>query len=164
MIKAISGFENYGISSDGKVYNLKTGCERKVRIHPKSGYAFISFYNNGKTKTFMVHRLVGLHFLINPDNKPQINHINGIKSDNRVENLEWVTDSENKKHCYQCGLKDKNVLSKKVMMIDVNNGEVIREFNSANEASRIIGINQGSISNCCNGKCKSYKGYKWKYK
>lgn len=160
----IIGYENYEIFEDGRVYSHINNIFMKQTINKKTGYLQVTFYNKGNPKTFQVHRLVAEHFINNPYNKPQINHKNGIKTDNRKENLEWVSDRENKIHCYNIGLKNKNVLSKPLFQINVITNEIIAIYNSANEASRILNINQGSISNCCNGKCKTYKGYKWKYK
>jgi hypothetical protein len=77
----------------------------KLRLN-KAGYYQINTNKTKKVKTFLVHRLVALAFIPNPENKPQVNHINGIKSDNRVENLEWCTRSENTIHSYNIGLQN----------------------------------------------------------
>lgn len=68
------------------------------------GYLGVVLCKNGKTKLIAVHRLVAMHFIPNPENKPQVNHKNGVKNDNAAENLEWVTQSENMKHAVKTGL------------------------------------------------------------
>ena len=71
----------------------------------KDGYSYVVLYKNKKRKHFKVHRLVAMAFLKNPKNKPEVNHKQGIKSDNRVTELEWNTTSENVQHAYDTGLK-----------------------------------------------------------
>ena len=94
--KQIEGFSNYEISNTGKVRNLTTGYILKGRLS-KSGYLQVSIKND-ETKTFKnqyIHRLVAIYFIPNPENKREVNHINGDKTVNEVDNLEWVTPSEN---------------------------------------------------------------------
>ena len=94
----IKGYENeYSISSCGRVYSIKNDLIMKLR-KKDSGYITIKLTKNGKSKYFLVHRLVAENFLQNENNKTQVNHINKIKDDNRLVNLEWVTPSENTKH------------------------------------------------------------------
>ena len=97
----IEGYENYLIFEDGKVININTGIEKKHKID-KGGYYCIVLCKDGKQKHFSIHRLIALAFIPNPDNKPCIDHINRNKSDNRIENLRWVTKSENQRNqsCY----------------------------------------------------------------
>lgn len=105
--KKIEGFDNYYISNLGNVKNISTGKILKQQ-NDKDNYHVIGLWKNKKGKTFKSHRLVAIHFIPNPYNKPMVNHINGIKNDNKVENLEWCTQSENMNHALKIGLKIPN--------------------------------------------------------
>lgn len=106
--KDIEGFKGiYQISSDGKVRRkIGYGCrsERILKNQPIKGYERAVLHTKGHRTQFLVHRLVAGAFIPNPENKPEVNHKNGIKTDNRAENLEWVTSSENKIHGFRNGL------------------------------------------------------------
>ena len=109
--KEIPGCDGkYQVSSTGKVksmnYRGNTGIEKTLKLsRDKDGYLRASIYISGKQRYFMVHRLVASAFIPNPNEKPEVNHKNGVKDDNRLENLEWVTTSENQKHAYDTGLQ-----------------------------------------------------------
>lgn len=130
----IKGYEGlYQIGSDGSI--LKIGrCKKprllKTRNIAHHGYLRIPLTVNGKTKCFRIHRLVANAFIPNPLNKPQINHKNGIKTDNRVENLEWVTNEENYKHAINNGLSK----SKPIALL--KNGVEIARYESIAQARR----------------------------
>lgn len=87
------------ISNIGRVRNIKTGKVLKPGID-RYGYYKLNLRHKGKVRYVTIHRLVGMTWLPNPENKPQINHLNGIKTDNRVENLQWSTARENVSHSY----------------------------------------------------------------
>ena len=96
----------YAISNKGKLINVKNGKELKTRIN-MNGYLEVQLSTNGMKRTYRIHRLVAIAFLDNIENKPYINHKNGIKYDNRVENLEWCSHSYNTLHAYAQGLEKK---------------------------------------------------------
>ena len=104
----IEGYDGlYQVSNLGHVKRFyKATPPRILKASPNSdGYPFVKLYYDGKRKHALIHRLVALAFIPNPDNKPEVNHVDGIKTDNHVDNLEWVTDTENKRHAFATGLQ-----------------------------------------------------------
>lgn len=174
--KPIKGFElDYEISNQGDVRRIRyiKGSSKKElpymlskRIN-NSGYVHYVISNGDISKNVLAHRLVAEHFIEN-DNplRNQINHKNGNKQDNRVENLEWVTQSENAQH----NLKEmkyvqaKRFRPKKVAKYSID-GQLIATYNSIREACNNNGLIPTRISNCCNNKPhhKTYKGFIWKF-
>lgn len=96
-MKIIDGFENYAITSNGKVFNVNT-MEEKIPTDNQRGYLYVDLYNSGKRKRFYVHRLVAQYFIENPMRKPFVNHKDGNTKNNFVQNLEWCTPAENVEH------------------------------------------------------------------
>ena len=166
IFKDIKGFEGlYQISNFGNVKSLK----RNIILKPSSngkGYLHIILYKNCKSKVGRIHRLVAQAFIPNPENKPQINHIDGNKSNNNVNNLEWVTNSENQKHAFALGLQtniaNNNPRTRKINQYDLQ-GNLIKTWNSCYDIVKELNINRSCIWRCCTGQCKCSHGYKWGY-
>lgn len=154
--KPIDGFEGlYAVSSKGKVMNLKSGRILKHCSTPQ-GYAKVALCNgNGKIKQITVHRLVAEAFIENPDNLPEVNHIDENKTNNDVTNLEWVTASQNIKHSV-------HQRSCKINQLSLD-GELINTWESSHEIQRELGYIYSNIIKCCKNKRKQANGYRWEY-
>jgi hypothetical protein len=168
--KQISGYEGlYEVRSDGAIISmprekrLPNGkmCQSKERIMSPGrigafGYEIVYLRKNGKTHRHYVHRLVADNFLNDVKNGNVLNHINGIKYDNRVENLEWCSQSENVKHATRVlGLR-----SRKIAQYD-KRGNYIKTWANAYEVQEKLGINHGNINSCINKHRKTAGGYRW---
>lgn len=148
--------KNYSISSFGNVRSNRSNKILKPGIRG-DGYLVVNITGYKHKKNWKIHQLVAHHFLEKIENKTQINHKNGIKSDNRVENLEWCTCSENIKHAFRTGLRQpvinkglKNGFSK--LVLDVSTGIF---YESCNEASELLGYNPKTLSAILNGQNKN---------
>ena len=160
--KPIQGYEDsYLVSNLGNIRGLKRNKILRVRKSPR-GYGQVNLSKRGVMKTHRVHRLVAAHFLPNPLNLPEVNHLNENKLDNRVENLEWCTRSHNVNYGNRTK-KQKAKVSIPVVQFSLN-GDQIAVYPSAIQAARELKLSHSSISECCRGKRKTLGGYKWKYK
>lgn len=181
MWKEIPGYEGlYSVNELGDVLShpKRNGmkiAEEKILKHtiPKTGYHRVFFKVNKKQKSTFVHRCVALAFIPNPNNYSQVNHLDGNKRNNNVNNLEWCNASQNQKHSYNVLGKKKSrawlgkfgknhCSSKKIIQLDLNN-KFIKEFAGQHEAQRETGIHQANITKCVNGKRNQAGGFKWQF-
>lgn len=181
VFRDVLGYEGlYQVSNYGRVKSLerknifycglrKEYLERptkeKILNYNKSnrGYLQVCLTKDGKSKTYTVHRLVAKAFIPNLKNKKQVNHIDGNKENNNIDNLEWATSSENNKHAFRTGLnKPHNV--RKVNQYDLK-GNFIKQWNSITDFLKENNLNlkNSNITTCCKGKRKNAYGFIWKY-
>lgn len=176
--KDIKGYEGlYQVSNLGNIRSLYKykGSNKRVlhKIISNKGYYVISLVKNKRKKQYRVHQLVANAFIINDNNYPVINHIDGNKLNNNVTNLEWCTVSHNNKEAYRIGLSKPNrvMLGRKSEKcpnsIPINqydmNGNFIRRWNCSYDVIRELGLRSNHIANCCKGDRNSFAGYKWSY-
>lgn len=163
---------HFSIKEDNCFYNRK-GIILKPVLDISGYYRVTITFKNRKQKVFPVHRLIAQTFIPNPENKPQVNHKDGNKTNNNVENLEWVTVQENIVHAFENGLNKgskpwlgktgaEHNKSKAIIRCDINGNE-LEEFPSVTEASKHYG-RLSHISACARGERKTCGGFRWKYK
>ena len=164
--KKIFNVSGYMISNKGrikgkhKIGNFGKVWKQYITKGTLSGFGYMIFCYKGKKVA--VHRLVAGAFIPNPDNKPLVNHIDGNKSNNKVENLEWCTHSENIQHAVDTGLLNNR---RKVLQLDLN-GNIINKFDSVKEADATVAPhrnNSGPVQNILSGNRKLYKGFTFCY-
>ena len=166
--KDIEGYEGlYQVSNLGRVKSLSK-YDRLGRLHVErikstvnngNGYLSVNLKHNGKQVMRTVHRLVADAFIQNKLSLPEVNHLNGDKTDNRVSNLEWCTHSENMQHSVDNGLHS-DFGQRRVICVELN-----LMFDTVKDAEQWVGVKGSRISNVCRGKrgCKTCGGYHWRY-
>lgn len=171
MYKAIKGYEGiYEVNKLGKIRSIdrmveckdgitrkRKGKELKLKMDP-CGYSLVTLSKNGVAKSFNFHRLVAETFLPNPDNLPQVHHINHDRADNRVENLQWVTRAEQMDEHWKAAIAAQ-AKAKGTRLRVVGHG-IDKIFISASEVQRELGIADTYVLNTAKGKFKQAKGYK----
>ena len=171
--KDVIGFENmYQISNNGKVKSLKRksliGRVLKERFLKPSkdtkGYLRVSLHKNNKAHHRSIHRLVAEAFIINNDNKSQVNHKDGNKENNIVSNLEWMSNKENSDHAYNTGLKSKESLNKafKIKSIRIDTDQEQNHY-SINQAAKDLNLYPANVWNVLKGNFKQSGGYRFEY-
>lgn len=166
--KLIDGYEDYLISDKGRVWSNKSQRFLKPHLN-KYGYYVVGLISEREKKSFLVHRLVAMAFIPNPDKLPIINHKDEVKTNNCVDNLEWCTNDYNIHYgtaiqkvriSKQTKLNDPKT-SKKVYQYKKND-TLVYEWPSISEAER-NGYSKANIISCCNGRRETHKGYKWSF-
>tara|TARA_Y100000310_G_scaffold340955_1_gene438491 strand:+ start:157 stop:690 length:534 start_codon:yes stop_codon:yes gene_type:complete len=167
----VVGFEGlYEVNTEGDVISMWNDRFRTPQLDIY-GYHFMLLCKNGKYKQMKVHRLVAMAFIDNPENKPTVNHINGIKTDNRLCNLEWATLSENLQHSYDHlgrsgptkGVFGKNHHRSKPVNAFSKAGQWVGSFESITDASNNTGVGHSGICASCRGRQRLSGGYVWRY-
>lgn len=162
--KEIQGFEKYLITENGTVINSQTNKVLKP-CNNGNGYLYVSL---GRKNHRYIHRLVAEAFIPNPDNLPQIDHIDTDKTNNNVSNLRWVTRKQNINNpitlarIQNTPSGSSSKLAKQVIGCSVTNNSIIK-FGSIAEAATYVGCKSSSISNCIAKRTKSVKGYRWEF-
>ncbi len=172
--KEIKGYEGkYIISNFGEVISLPRTKQNHTKqqyvepkeirkiINNKNGYVYVQLWKKSSYKNIRLHKLVAQAFIPNPNNYPQINHIDGNKTNNRADNLEWCTASHNLLHAYKLGLANNDKRKIKIGQYSMD-GKLLKTFNSLTEASKLTGVNMQKISLCINNKYK-YRNRREKY-
>lgn len=157
----VDNFKNYEISNLGNIKNSNTG--NILKLNTKNGYKYITVQNKDrKSKSLRINRLVAIAFIPNddPEHKTYVNHIDGNKSNNTADNLEWITPSDSIKHAVRTGLL--RTQAKKIHQYD-KEGNIIKTFESLAEAFKETGISDKTIWTVCQKKCKSAGGFVWRY-
>lgn len=160
MKKPINNYPNYEIEDDGRVWSIASNKWLSQRTM-KNGYSSVNLWKDGRYKSFLTHRLVAEAFLPNPNNLPQVNHINEDKSDNRVENLEWCSAEYNTNYGTRNGRVAER-LAQPVIQCD-SSGNEIKRWDSIRSAARELNVFATNIVKCLKGKYKTAGGYEWKY-
>jgi len=173
----ITGFENlYKVSSLGRIKSLGNGnstnsknkIERIIKTRISSrGYEQVKLFKNSKRHYFTVHRLVAFHFIGKTDGKTEVNHIDGIKTNNNYYNLEWVTPRENQLHAFAMGLQvakrgAEHCQSKPVRQLTLDGIEV-KVWESIKQIQRELGWNSFGIIKCCKKQPRYNTAYKFKW-
>lgn len=161
--KDIQGYEGkYQVSNLGRVKSLRGN--KLLKLSERTGYLRVALTINYNCKFFSVHRLVAECFLPNINNLPQVNHKDGIKTNNNMLNLEWCTNKENVRHAWKNNLCNNNLRkNRQILQLD-ENGNVLKVWERFSEIEENLKITRKNICSCCHGKRKRAGGYIWKFK
>jgi hypothetical protein len=165
----VKGYEErYLVSNDGRVKSLDiyVNCKNGKRLYEgrikpqytnNRGYLTVALCKDNKTVRALIHRIVAEAFICNPNNLPQVNHIDGDPTNNHASNLEWVTDNENKKHS-SIDVGGTQRPKRAVVVTDTVTGKIFH-FGGVREAERVLNLDHGTVVRLLKGRGRTYKGY-----
>lgn len=165
---SVPGYDGlYEVSNLGNVKSLRTGKLLK-QSKDKAGYKILSLTKDGKSKSFLVHRLVALTFIPNPQGLPEVNHKDETHDNNVLENLEWISKKGNRNYgTYKERMsktqKEAGTHNKSVSAYDKKTLVFVKSYDSITEAEKELGLSKGSIGQALSGRIKTSGGYIWKY-
>ncbi|MDD7754502.1 MAG: NUMOD4 domain-containing protein [Clostridiales bacterium] len=158
--REVKEYSNYEVNQLGEIRHKKRQKILKPRDN-NGGYQYVNFKINGKNTNFAVHRIVANAFIPNPNGYTEVNHKDYNKKNNCVDNLEWVSSSQNKQHSY---LKQENKKSRgKAVNQYTKGGIFLKTFDSVSDAAKELGCCVAAISNCCLGRTKTSQGFRWSF-
>ena len=161
MFCQIKGFENYSINENGVVYNENTGSVKSAYVNKNNGYLYVDLYKENKSYKRPIHRLIAEAFIPNPENKPTVDHKNGNRLDNSIENLRWATYSEQNSRFNTIGIRSEKVI------VTHENGTTM-EFERITDVAEHFNCNISNISQMLKkgtfGKRGKTRYYKFEYK
>lgn len=175
--KDIEGYEGlYQVSNMGRVKSLERTRnmnlpghkkpapvpERILKFGESHGYLAVTLAKGGVNRKIRVHKLVALAFIPNPDRKPDINHKDGNKHNNAVENFEWVTAKENQQHALATGLR-RGENRRKIVNKYSRDGAFIRSWSGYVEIEQVLGFSRQMICHCCKGRTPTAFGFVWRH-
>lgn len=174
--RKIAGFENYSVSDDGQIRNDVTGKMKKPTLSKKTGYLYVDLYKNNKRLKQTVHRLVAESFILNPENKKTVDHIDGNRTNNKVRNLRWATYGENNSRFNTHGTRSERIAALHYVELRKKRGgghlewleiDEVLNFDSITDAARHFGVSIANISLMLEhgniGRRGKMRGYRFEY-
>lgn len=165
LTRPIKGYEDYFVNKSGDVYSKKYGTLKLLKYFDRKGYWAVHLYKKGRPTKKSVHRLIIGTYKRNPENKSQVNHIDGNTKNNYIGNLEWATPSENGKHAYSMGLSRKVEWSgtARICVVGTSSEGKVAEYSSIGEAARHTGQAETTIRRRTKDG-KQFGGFSWRTK
>ena len=156
-------YDCYAVSNYGNIKNLRNGNILNPSINKNNGYKSVLLSRDGKKMSIRVHRLVAMYHIENKFNKPDVNHINGDKSDNRADSLEWCTKSENMTHAYDNNLMNHRYKNKNIIVYNAITRERLFNFESVKQCSKFLNLKESPIYRVLRNEARHHHNYYFTY-